>query len=304
MVASLAMTTHSRPLTRPMPVMMLAECTSPPYMPCAANGESSRNGLPGSSSRPMRSRASNFPRATCRARASSLPPCIAASSLPRRSATRAFIASALRANSVEPGSIADVSAVIAARSARLIEQLPADQHAPDFARARTDLVELGVAQISSGGIVVDIAVAAEKLNRIERDLGGVLGGVEDGTGGILARGLAAVTCLCHGIDVSLARVHPDIHVGDLALDQLKLPDRLSELAALVYVGRHDIHACLHDAERPGPRIGLGVDHQHLGLRAVGDPHLGAVEDEAVAMPLRAGLHRDDIGAGARLGHGE
>src|SRR5262245_43442650 len=250
MVASLAMTTHSRPLTRPMPVMMLAECT-PPYMPCAANGESSRNGLAGSSSRPMRSRASNFPRAPSRARASSPPPCIAASSLPRRSATRAFIAWALRANSVEPGSIADVSAVIAARSARLIEQLPADQHAPDFARARTDLVELGVAQISSGGIVVDIAVAAEELNRIEGNLGGVLGGVADGTGGVLARGLAAVTGLCHGIDVGLARIHPDIHVGDLALDQLKLADRLSELAALVDVGRHDIHACLHDAERPG-----------------------------------------------------
>src|SRR5207245_11791231 len=99
-------------------------------------------------------------------------------------ATRAFIASALRANSAEPGSIADVSAVIAARSARLLEQLPADQHAPDFARARPDLVELGVAQVSPGGIVVDVAVAAEKLDRSERDLGRVLGGGEDGIGGV------------------------------------------------------------------------------------------------------------------------
>src|SRR2546430_16682711 len=189
-------------------------------MPCAAKGESSRNGVPGSSSRLMRSRASNFPRATCLARASSLPPCIAASSLPRRSVTRAFIASALRANSAEPGSIADVSAVIAARSARLLEQLPADQHTPDFARARPDLVELGVAQISPCGIVVDVAVAAEKLDRIERGLGGVLGGVEDGTGGVLSRGLAAVARFGHGIHVSLARVHPHIHVGNLALHEL------------------------------------------------------------------------------------
>jgi hypothetical protein len=50
------------------------------------------------------------------------------------------------------------------------------------------------------------------------------------------------------------------------------------------------------------RIGLGVDDQRLGLGAVGDPHLGAVEDVAVALLLGAGLHRDHVGAGAGLGH--
>src|SRR5262249_37890307 len=59
-----------------------------------------------------------------------------------------------------------------------------------------------------------------------------------------------------------------------------------------------------DAARAGIGIGLGVDHQHLGLRAVGDPHLVAVEDVTVALLLRARLHRDDVGPGARLGHGE
>src|SRR5262249_31333356 len=59
-----------------------------------------------------------------------------------------------------------------------------------------------------------------------------------------------------------------------------------------------------DAARADIGIGLGVDHQHLGLRAVGDPHLAAVEDVTVALLLRARLHRDDVGAGTRLGHGE
>src|SRR5712691_8279664 len=171
-------------------------------MPCAANGENSRNGLPGSISRPMRSRASNFPRATCLARACSLPPCIAASSLPRRSATRLFIAAALRANSSERVSMVDWRALMC--SARLVEQLPADQHTPDFAGAGTDLVELGVAQIAPGGIVVDVAVAAEQLNRIERGLGGVLGRIKDGAGGVLARGLAAVARLGHRVDIGIA----------------------------------------------------------------------------------------------------
>src|SRR5215470_10845001 len=118
-------------------------------------------------------------------------------------------------------------------SPRLLEQLPADQHAPDLAGAGADLVELGVAQIASGRVVVDVAVAAEQLYGIERDLGGVLGGVEDRAGGVLAGGFAAVAGFRHGIDVRLAGVHADIHVGDLALHQLKLADRLAELLALV-----------------------------------------------------------------------
>src|SRR4029450_8182625 len=400
-------------------------------MSCAANGESSRNGVPGSSSILTRSRASNFRRATCLARASSLPPCIAVSSLARRSATSTFIASALRANSAEPGSTTDVSAVIAGstsprlrgevgemqkrsggsepdergssrttrlestphpnplpasgergrtefaarqvrpsswpRSARLFEQLPADEHAPDLACACTDLVEFGIAQISSGRIIVDVDAAAEELNRVKRDLGGVLGGIEDGAGGVLPRGLPAVACLRHGVDIGLTRVHADIHVGNLALDELKLPDRLPELPALVDIGRDHVHACLHDAERSGRqhhalvvetghensdavadlaedvllgdfavleyqfagvgtahaelvellrggksleplldhkggdaacarrRIGLGVDHEDFGLRAVGNPHLAAVEDVTVALLVRAHVHGDDVG---------
>src|SRR5262249_23857820 len=190
--------------------------------------------------------------APCRARASSLPPCIAASSLLRRSATSAFIASALARNSRESVSSVEVMSLIVwptPASARLVEQLPADQHAPDLAGARADLIELGIAQIASRGIIVDVAVAAKELHGIERDLGGILGGVEDGAGGILARSLAAVTRFGDRVDIGLAGIHADIHVGDLALHQLELADRLAELLALVDIGHRHVHACLHDAER-------------------------------------------------------
>ena len=151
-----------------------------------------------------------------------------------------------------------------------------------------------------------------------------------------------------------------VHVGELALHQLELADRLAELLALVHVGQHHVDAGLHDAERaagqhralvvepahqhadavvrprrarspPAPRnprtparrcwsracracrasarwrspcmpfsieeggdaaragvrIGLGVDDQRVGVGAVGDPHLGAVEHVAVAALLGA-----------------
>ena len=42
-----------------------------------------------------------------------------------------------------------------------------------------------------------------------------------------------------------------------------------------------------DAARAGVRIGLGVDDERVGMRAVGDPHLGAVEHVAVALLLGA-----------------
>src|SRR5687767_6990877 len=77
-------------------------------------------------------------------------------------------------------------------SGRFREQLAADQHAADLAGAGADLVELGVAQQATRRIVVDVAVAAQKLDGVERDQRRLLGGVEDGAGRILARGLAAV----------------------------------------------------------------------------------------------------------------
>ena len=68
------------------------------------------------------------------------------------------------------------------------------------------------------------------------------------------------------------------------------------------------HAALdqerRDAARAGLRVGLGVDHQDLGVGPVGDPHLGAVQDVAVALLLGAGPHPDHVGAGAGLAHGE
>src|SRR5687768_13755011 len=89
-------------------------------------------------------------------------------------------------------------------SSRLREQLAADQHAADLAGAGADFVELGVAQEPAGRIVVDVAVAAQKLDGVERDQRRLLGGVEDGTGRILARDLAAVAGLGDGVHLGLA----------------------------------------------------------------------------------------------------
>ena len=77
---------------------------------------------------------------------------------------------------------------------------------------------------------------------------------------------------------------------------------LSSFGAL----RKALHAALDneggDAARAGGGIGLGVDDERLGDGAVGDPHLRAIEHEAVALALGARRHRYDVGACVRLRH--
>src|SRR5579863_1609562 len=104
-VASLAITTHSRPSTTPMPVTMPADGASSRYISQAASAENSRNGDRGSSSRRTRSRAGILSRATCRAIASAPPPAITFVVRSRSSPTSAMKCSRFAANSDEAASI-------------------------------------------------------------------------------------------------------------------------------------------------------------------------------------------------------
>ena len=57
-----------------------------------------------------------------------------------------------------------------------------------------------------------------------------------------------------------------------------------------------------DALRPGVHVGLSVDHIGVSIGPVGDPHLVAVEHVAVALPVSAKLHADNVRSGAGLAH--
>jgi len=52
------------------------------------------------------------------------------------------------------------------------------------------------------------------------------------------------------------------------------------------------------------RLALGIDHQGVGVGAVGDPHLGAVEQVIAAFVFGLELHAQDIRARAGFGHGQ
>src|SRR3954454_4160350 len=101
-----------------MPVMIPAAGASPSYMPYAASGESSRKGLPGSSSVSTRSRGSSLPRSTCRCRARSPPPWATRRSWSARSAVSPACAAALR-SAAAPSAVAALGITGASTPLRL-----------------------------------------------------------------------------------------------------------------------------------------------------------------------------------------
>src|SRR3546814_4904906 len=68
----------------------------------------------------------------------------------------------------------------------------------------------------------------------------------------------------------------DVHVGELALHQLELADRLTELLALVHVRHHRVETGRHDAERTaGQHHAFVVEpgHQHVDAAADAAQHV-------------------------------
>ena len=70
--------------------------------------------------------------------------------------------------------------------------------------------------------------------------------------------------------------------------------------------RKSLHALFdqksRDPARTQLRLSLGVDHQRVGVGAIGDPHLVAIEQVVATLVLGLELHADDIGARAWLTH--
>lgn len=109
---------------------------------------------------------------------------------------------------------------------------------------------------------------------------------------------------------TLANVTEDVLGRDLAVlkDQLaSVGSTHTELVELL-AAAETLHALLDneggDALGAGLEVGLGVDDQGISVGAVGDPHLGSVEDVAVALLLGAELHGDNITSTGVLGHGQ
>ncbi len=127
----------------------------------------------------------------------------------------------------------------------------------------------------------------------------------DGQGQALARQLvdqvaeAVADTAEHG-----AGRHPHIVEEQLRSVGAVLAD-FFQVAAAFEAGQGGVHQEQGGALGAGLGVGLGGEHHDVGVLAVGDEGLGAI-DEITAFAVRQGrgLHPLQIGAGARLGHGD
>ena len=109
---------------------------------------------------------------------------------------------------------------------------------------------------------------------------------------------------------ALAEGTQHVLLGNLAILENQLAGRRAAHAHLVELLRHLEALAVglddegRDAARAGGGIGLGVDDDHLGVGAVGDPHLRAIQHVAVALLVGTQLHRNDVRARTRLAHRE
>src|SRR5437773_10782398 len=88
----------------------------------------------------------------------------------------------------------------------LVEQFPPDQHPSYLRSAGTNLVQLGITPQPTGGEFVDIAIAAQRLDRLTGHPCRLFRSIEYRTGGVFARRFAAVASLSHGVNIGLACV--------------------------------------------------------------------------------------------------
>mmetsp|Transcript_7484 Transcript_7484/g.26197 ORF Transcript_7484/g.26197 Transcript_7484/m.26197 type:complete len:216 (-) Transcript_7484:1821-2468(-) len=143
--ASLAMNITARPPTGPTAVTIPADGTSPPYIPKAASGDSSRTSAPASQMCAIRSRGSLLPRSRCREMARSRPPLAASAMHKSSSAASRRFAMSRSWNVAEFGSRTDTNAAAADTSSSSSASTPASP-SPFKARQTSG----GLARVSGG----------------------------------------------------------------------------------------------------------------------------------------------------------
>src|ERR1700722_8354489 len=119
-----------------------------------------------------------------------------------------------------------------------------DKHALDLRRSFADLEYFRVSVEPSDGKLVHEAVTAEYLGGISRVIHGCVRGHELGHSGFLLEGLTRDHPGRGGIVEGAGRACYRLHVGDLELDSLVMPDRPAERLALRHIAQALVHASL------------------------------------------------------------
>lgn len=133
-------------------------------------------------------------------------------------------------------------------------ECPPNHHPANLTRSGTNLIEFRIPQQSPRRNLVDVAIAAHELDRVQRTLGGPLRSVQDRARAVLRADHGAgfgharlVDLLGGGICVRPGGAELGVHVGQLALDELVVGDGSAELFPGVRVREDEVQRGLHDS---------------------------------------------------------
>src|SRR5579859_1376749 len=133
----------------------------------------------------------------------------------------------------------------------------------DLGRALPDLVDLRVPEPFLDRVLLDVAVAAEDLDRVGRDLHRDVGREALGHRSLGAlEGPALGRHPARTPDEQAGGVDRHRHVGELETDGLVLPQRLAELLAVLRVPQRELVRRARDAQRSRPHAGPGRLERH------------------------------------------
>src|SRR5213592_2753247 len=314
-VGSLAISTHSTPLTTPTPVTTLAPMVN--SVPHAASGESSRKGASRSRSSSMRSRGSSFFRSRWRRTYFSPPPARASASCSSSRWTCSSIAAWFTRYASERGSTRVGRTGIRAGGSYLKDLGHHLLH--HLVRAPADAHQARVHEGARRGVLPAVARAAEELHARGRHVLLHPGGEDLRHRDVERRVLAAHHLADAAVRELLRRGDLDHHVDELVLVHLHLGERLPEGDALLAVAQGDlpevprrdrphhhrhhalvlelIHLLLEAAVRVADRVrdrdADVVEEEEPGVRA----EVADLVEELVAEAARVGRD-DDLGEAA------
>ena len=109
---------------------------------------------------------------------------------------------------------------------------------------------------------------------------------------------------------ALVQAAQDIFRGHLHVFEHQLAGVATPHAQLVKLlrNRKAFHAFFDEESRHATRtqfgFGLGIHHQGIGVRSVGDPHLVAIEQVVATLVFSTQLHADNVRPRTRLAHGQ
>lgn len=131
----------------------------------------------------------------------------------------------------------------------ILEKLSANQPSSHFSGSPSNIIKLCISKQSTTFILIDVSVTSKGLEALQRDSNSLLRSEEEHRCKVLVVSLSFISESCKRVNHCSGGLQRCIHVSNLTLHELKLPNRLAKLLSIYHIRDSDIEASLHNSDR-------------------------------------------------------